>query len=199
LSGGRIWRRSGKRLFDLILCLALAPFALPFVAVAGGLVLATMGRPVFFRQARVGLGGRPFMIVKLRTMRLSETGGQIATAVGDPRVTPVGRWLRRSHIDELPQLWNVLLGEMSLIGPRPEQPALAEAYAREVPAFAWRALMRPGITGWAQVRAGYAADLDETRIKLAYDLYYLKNSSLGLDLEICARTLWAVVSGAKAR
>jgi lipopolysaccharide/colanic/teichoic acid biosynthesis glycosyltransferase len=158
-----------------------------------------MGRPVFFRQARVGLGGRPFMILKLRTMRPCDSDGQIATAIGDRRITPVGRWLRRLHIDELPQLWNVLVGEMSLIGPRPEQPALAEAYAREDPAFASRALMRPGITGWAQVRAGYAADLAETRVKLAHDLYYLKNCSFGLDVEICARTVWALLGGAGTR
>lgn len=200
LPAGRLtWRRNGKRPFDLLVSLALAPLALPLIAIGCALVLLTMGPPVFYSQARLGLGGRTFMIWKLRTMRPGEPGDQVATAVGDDRITPVGRWLRRLHVDELPQLWHVLTGEMSLIGPRPEQPALAEAYAREVPAFAWRVLMRPGITGWAQVRAGYAADLTETRIKLAYDLYYLRNCSLGLDLEICARTLWAVLSGAEAR
>ena len=196
---GLIWRRNGKRLFDILVSAALTPVALPMIAAGGMAILFSMGRPVFFRQARVGLAGRPFMILKLRTMRPDSTRGQIATATGDPRVTPVGRWLRRFHIDELPQLWNVLAGEMSLVGPRPEQPALAEAYAREAPAFAYRQLMRPGITGWAQVRAGYAADLAETRVKLLHDLFYLENCSLALDVEICGRTIWALLSGAGAR
>ena len=198
-AGRLTWRRCGKRLFDVLVSLSLAPVALPIVALASVAILITMAWPVFFRQPRVGLGGRPFTILKLRTMRPGETAGQIATAIGDPRVTPVGRWLRRFHVDELPQLWNVLIGEMSLIGPRPEQPDLAEAYAREAPAFAYRQLMRPGITGWAQVRAGYAADLAETRVKLGHDLYYVKNCSFGLDVEICVRTLWTLLSGAGAR
>ncbi|MDB5480544.1 MAG: exopolysaccharide biosynthesis polyprenyl glycosylphosphotransferase [Caulobacteraceae bacterium] len=198
-SGRPTWRRSGKRLFDILVSLAVAPLALPVVIAAGAAILLTMGKPVFFRQVRVGLGGRPFMILKLRTMRPGEAGGQTATVVGDARVTPLGRWLRRYHLDELPQLWNVLIGEMSLVGPRPEQPALAEAYAREAPAFAYRQLMRPGITGWAQVRAGYAADLAETRVKLVHDLFYLKKCSFALDVEICARTVWALLSGAGAR
>jgi lipopolysaccharide/colanic/teichoic acid biosynthesis glycosyltransferase len=198
-SGRLTWWRSGKWLFDILVTLALSPLALPILAVAAAAILLMMGPPVFFRQSRVGLGGRPFMILKLRTMRPREGGDQIATAIGDTRVTPLGRWLRRSHLDELPQLWNVLVGEMSLVGPRPEQPALAEAYAREAPAFAYRQLMRPGITGWAQVRAGYAADLAETEVKLAHDLFYLKNCSFALDVEICARTVWALLSGEGAR
>jgi lipopolysaccharide/colanic/teichoic acid biosynthesis glycosyltransferase len=198
-SGIVTWRRSGKRLFDLLASLTLAPLAAPIIAAAGAAILLTMGRPVFFRQVRVGLAGQPFMILKLRTMRARETREQLATAIGDQRITPVGRWLRRYHIDELPQLWNVLVGEMSLVGPRPEQPALAEAYARDVPAFAHRTRMRPGITGLAQVSAGYAADLGETRLKLAHDLDYVKNCSFGLDVEICARTVWALLRGAGTR
>ena len=198
---GRLtWRRSGKRLFDILVSLAIAPLALPVVVGSAAAILLTTGRPVFFRQARVGLGGRAFVILKLRTMWTGGIAdGQVATTVGDRRVTPVGRWLRRFHIDELPQLWNVLVGEMSLIGPRPEQPALAEAYAREAPAFAYRQLIRPGITGWAQVRAGYAADLAETRVKLDHDLYYLRNCSFLLDVEICARTVWSLLDGAGVR
>jgi lipopolysaccharide/colanic/teichoic acid biosynthesis glycosyltransferase len=200
LPRGRLtWRRGGKRLFDILVSLALAPLALPIVAAAAAAILLTTGWPVFFRQARVGLGGRPFLILKLRTMWPGVADGQVATAIGDRRVTPVGGRLRRFHIDELPQLWNVLVGEMSLIGPRPEQPALAEAYAREAPAFAYRQLIRPGITGWAQVRAGYAADLAETRVKLDHDLYYLRNCSFLLDAEICARTVWSLLDGAGVR
>jgi lipopolysaccharide/colanic/teichoic acid biosynthesis glycosyltransferase len=198
-SGALTWRGGGKRLFDLLASLALAPVVLPIIAAASAAILITMGRPVFFRQVRLGLAGRPFMILKLRTMRAGETRAQLATAMGDQRVTPTGRWLRRFHIDELPQLWNVLVGDMSLVGPRPEQPTLAEAYARAVPAFALRTLMRPGITGLAQVSAGYAADLAETRLKLAHDLHYVKHCSFGLDAEICVRTVRALLSGVGTR
>ncbi len=191
--------RSGKRLLDIGAVVILAPLAAPIVAVAGGLVLLSMGWPVFFSQPRVGLGGREFLILKLRTMRPWGEGEERATAVNDDRITPFGRWLRRFHVDELPQLWNVLVGEMSLVGPRPEQPGLAAAYARQAPGFAYRQLVRPGITGWAQVHAGYAADLEETRIRLVYDLFYLRNVSLNLDLQICARTIWTILSGRAAR
>jgi len=198
--GGLTSYRSGKRMLDVLAALLLAPLVLPVIAIAGVGIWLTMGRPVFFSQARVGQGGHVFSILKLRTMRPPGTAGsQIATAIGDDRVTPFGRWLRRLHIDELPQVWNVLAGEMSLVGPRPEQPELAETYARQVPAFAYRQLVRPGITGWAQVRAGYAADLAETRVKLGYDLFYLKHFSLGLDVQICARTIWTLLSGGGVR
>jgi lipopolysaccharide/colanic/teichoic acid biosynthesis glycosyltransferase len=133
---------------------------------------------------------------KLRTMQLAAPDGiEIATQNGDGRVTPIGRWLRRFRIDELPQLWNVLKGDMSLIGPRPEQPALTQSYCEDLPSFAYRSLVRPGITGWAQVRAGYAADLEETRIKLGYDLFYLKNFSFSLDMQIIFRTVGTLIFG----
>ena len=192
--------RMQKRLLDLACVVVLAPFAVLIAAMGACGVWLTMGRPLVFVQARAGLGGEPFRMLKLRTMRAARPGDPvIATTANDARITPLGRWLRRFRIDELPQLWNVLVGDMSLIGPRPEQPALAEQYTRDVPAFAYRQLVRPGITGWAQVRAGYAADLEETKIKLAYDLFYLKNFSLGLDLQILLRTVWTLVTGAGAR
>lgn len=198
--GGLTRYRPVKRLADVLAALALAPVALALIAVSAAAILATMGGPVFFRQARVGRAGRVFQIVKLRTMRPATAGGGgVPTAIGDERVTPLGRWLRRFHIDELPQIWNVLTGEMSLVGPRPEQAGLVEAYARELPAFAYRQLVRPGITGWAQVRAPYAADLAETRVKLGYDLFYLKHVSPWLDAQICARTVWTLLSGIGAR
>jgi lipopolysaccharide/colanic/teichoic acid biosynthesis glycosyltransferase len=124
---------------------------------------------------------------------------------GDPelqkenRVTPVGRFLRKSRIDELPQLWNVIKGDMSIIGPRPEWTELGRGYEEQMPAYAYRHLVRPGITGWAQVRAGYAADLSETRVKVGYDLYYIKNFSLSLDVQILTRTVWTLLSGSGAR
>lgn len=137
---------------------------------------------------------------KLRTMQPSASERtEIATQKGDIRVTPLGRCLRRFRIDELPQLWNVLKGDMSLIGPRPEQPALTQRYCEDLPVFAYRSLVRPGITGWAQVRAGYAADLEETRIKLGYDLFYLKNFSFSLDLQILIRTVGALIFGGGVR
>ncbi len=189
-----------KRLSDLICVAVMLPLALPIVAIAGLSVLATMGRPILFVQPRVGLGGRTFRMVKLRTMRSGPTDGEaLATSRRDNRITPLGGWLRRFHIDELPQLWHVLIGDMSLIGPRPEQPVLAERYVGEAPAFAFRHLVRPGITGWAQVRAPYAADLAETRVKLAFDLFYLKNFSFGLDVQILARTFWTLASGGGVR
>jgi lipopolysaccharide/colanic/teichoic acid biosynthesis glycosyltransferase len=192
--------RAQKRLLDLVCVALLAPLAAPVAAMGALGVWLTMGRPVMFVQARAGLGGEPFRMLKLRTMIPAAPGDAVvATARGDSRITPFGRWLRRFRIDELPQLWNVLVGDMSLIGPRPEQPALAERYTRDVPAFAYRQLVRPGITGWAQVRAGYAADLEETKIKLAYDLFYLKHFTLGLDLQILTRTVWTLLSGAGVR
>ena len=123
----------------------------------------------------------------------------IATSHGDARITKFGAFLRRFRVDELPQLWNVLIGDMSLIGPRPEQPGLTRDYIGQMPAFAYRHLVRPGITGWAQVRAGYAANLEETRIKLSYDLFYVKNFSLALDLHVIIRTFWTIASGSGVR
>ncbi len=192
--------RTPKRAFDLIFAIAVMPIAIPVAVVAAAGIWMTMGWPLMFIQDRVGLGGVSFRMLKLRTMRPFDQGGAVvATARGDSRITRFGYWLRRFRIDELPQLANVLLGDMSVIGPRPEQPALTEAYIRDIPAFAFRQLVRPGITGWAQVRAGYAADLEETRTKLGYDLFYLKNFSLGLDLQILARTVWTLISGSGVR
>lgn len=190
---------TGKRLLDLAAVALLAPLAAPVALLAAAAVRLTMGAPVLFAQQRVGQGGKPFTIWKLRTMRAEPVAAGIATGADDARITPLGRWLRRFRIDELPQLVNVLAGEMSLVGPRPEQVGLAAAYADASPAFAWRALVRPGITGWAQVRAPYAADLAETRVKLAYDLFYVKHQSFALDIQILARTAWTVITGAGAR
>lgn len=192
--------RHGKRLLDICLVVFLMPAALLILAFGMLGVMVSSGFPIFFSQKRVGLGGRVFTMYKLRTMKQPRPGSaESATVVGDTRITGIGRFLRRYRIDELPQLAHVLLGQMSLIGPRPEQPALSEAYIRDMPAFAYRHLVRPGITGWAQVRAAYAADLAETRTKLSYDLYYVKNLSLALDLQIIARTFWTLAAGSGVR
>jgi lipopolysaccharide/colanic/teichoic acid biosynthesis glycosyltransferase len=185
---------------DIALVILAAPLALVLLAAGAILVRLTMGAPVFFVQPRVGQEGRVFSMIKLRTMATPAAAtGSVATVRGDPRITPCGRWLRLSHIDEIPQLLNVLAGHMSLVGPRPEQPLLAEAYTRQIAAFAFRQMVRPGITGWAQIRAGYAADAEETRVKLGYDLFYLKNFSFALDLQIIARTFVALVRARGAR
>jgi len=190
----------GKRILDVFIVIVLLPVALPFVLFGMGLVFISMGRPIFFKQLRVGLGQKPFIMWKLRTMRTGPViGRQVATQENDPRITRAGYFLRRYRIDELPQLWNVLKGDMSLIGPRPEQPGLSEFYNKEIPIFSYRCVVRPGITGWAQVSSGYAANLGESRSKLTYDLYYVKNISLALDLHIALRTVWTLICGEGVR
>jgi lipopolysaccharide/colanic/teichoic acid biosynthesis glycosyltransferase len=192
--------RGLKRLLDVAFVVVALPLIAPILVVAMAAILVAMGWPVLFVQPRLGLGGKTFRMYKLRTMRPQSPGAaSSATRADDARVTPLGRFLRRFRIDELPQCLNVLAGDMSLIGPRPEQPALSSAYGAEIPQFAFRLLVPPGITGWAQVRAGYAANADESRVKLGYDLFYIKNFSLGLDLRIMAWTLWTLTHGGGVR
>lgn len=189
-----------KRLMDIAGALILAPIALPLVLIAGLAVGVTSGWPIFFIQPRVGFGGFPFMMWKLRTMRPPAPNENEGAAVpGDNRVTPVGRFIRRTRIDELPQLWNVLKGDMSLIGPRPEVVAFHNAYTEVEPKFAYRCLVRPGITGWAQINAPPSANADEAIFKARYDLYYVKKQSLALDLLIALRTIWTVTHGGGVR
>jgi lipopolysaccharide/colanic/teichoic acid biosynthesis glycosyltransferase len=191
--------RTRKRLMDIGLALAVLPLALPILIAGAMAVLVSMGRPVFFVQPRTGQGGKVFKIYKLRTMQAAVENQGAATVKGDPRITAVGAVLRRFRVDELPQLLNVLKGDMSIIGPRPEWTLLSEKYSRDLPAYVYRHLVRPGITGWAQVRGGYASDLAETRTKVGYDLYYIKNLSFSFDLQILIRTLWTLLAGGGAR
>jgi exopolysaccharide biosynthesis polyprenyl glycosylphosphotransferase len=146
--------------------------------------------PVFFRQERVGLLGRTFQIAKLRTMvtDAERTGPRLASRKDD-RITSVGRFLRKTRIDEIPQLWNVLAGQMSLVGPRPERPEYVSRLRERIPLFALRTGVKPGVTGWAQIRQGYASSLEDFEDKLAHDLYYMKTRSLGMDLLI----LWLTI------
>ncbi len=195
-----IYSAFAKRPLELALVLVLLPVCLPVLVVAMIAIRACMGRGVLFAQTRVGQLGLPFTIYKLRTMMPAEHAGPAsATQVGDPRVTKLGRILRRYRIDEIPQLWNVLVGEMSLIGPRPEQPQLCENYRKTIPGFDYRHLLKPGITGWAQITTGYAATVEETRNKISYDLYYVKHVSLLLDMWILVHSLRAVILGNSAR
>jgi lipopolysaccharide/colanic/teichoic acid biosynthesis glycosyltransferase len=159
-------------------------------------VRLTSTGPAFYHQRRVGLLGRDITIHKFRTMRVdaeAETGPVWASKSGDPRVTPIGGFLRRTRMDELPQLWNVLKGEMSFVGPRPERPEFVEELTREIPYYGQRHVVRPGITGWAQVRYTYGATIEDALEKLQYDLYYIKNLSIALDLYILFESIKTVV------
>jgi lipopolysaccharide/colanic/teichoic acid biosynthesis glycosyltransferase len=180
-----------KRTADLTVVLIALPVVLIVLAIAAALVLTSMGRPVFFKQERVGYRGRRFWLYKLRTMRPTRAGEVLppTTIENDPRITRVGRFLRRTHLDELPQLWNILRGDMSLIGPRPEQVNLVEEYRKALPHYDMRHLVRPGLSGWAQVHAGYAADLEDTRLKLEHDLYYVSRLGPGIDLRTAMLTI----------
>ena len=187
-----------KRAWEVGLVLLLSPLALLVGFLVALAVYLDLGRPILFAQERVGLGGRVFRVYKFRTMRGEPREGAYAGEEQD-RIAPLGRFLRRYRLDELPQLWNVLKGEMSLVGPRPEQRVLAEAYAREIPFYPLRHTVRPGLTGWAQVHQGYAEGKEETLVKLSYDLYYIKHLSFFLDLRILLRTVFVVLSGFRAR
>jgi len=183
-----------KRLFDVIggaLLSIAAVVVIPVVLVANR--FGNRG-PLLFRQERVGKGGEVVEILKLRTMRPGSSDGSWTTEQ-DPRITPVGRFLRRSHLDELPQAWNVLRGDLSLVGPRPEQPRYVEELTDKLPFYGMRHLVRPGLTGWAQVKYGYAGDHADALEKLQYEFFYLRHQSLGLDLRIIVRTFRSLLGG----
>lgn len=184
----------GKRLFDILCAAVIAIPAILLSPLITMLIWIDDRGPAFYMQARVGKGGRPFTIVKFRTMRVdAEKSGVAFAAVDDPRVTRVGRFLRATRLDELPQLWNILRGEMSFVGPRPERPEVEAELAKTIPLFPVRHLVRPGLTGWAQVSAPYAATHDDHLLKLRHDLYYLKYRSLALDVAIVLKTAYSVL------
>jgi exopolysaccharide biosynthesis polyprenyl glycosylphosphotransferase len=185
-----------KRLTDVMLALALLLIASPLMAIVAVLIRLESRGPAIFRQARTGLGGREFEILKYRSMTNdAERDGPQWALRSDPRVTRLGRLIRLLRIDELPQLVNVLKGEMSFIGPRPERPVFNETLEKEIPLYNLRHLVRPGITGWAQVMYPYGASVDDAREKLQYDLYYIKNYSVLLDIGIVFKTLRVVLLG----
>ncbi len=183
------WRRPA----DIVASLFLAVLLSPLLIATALLVAVGMGRPILFSQERVGLGGRVFKIYKFRSMKNSSASPNIATSRNDQRITPVGRLLRRTHLDELPQLWNIFIGDMTFVGPRPEQPGLVDQYSEVIPNFQLRHSVRPGLTGWSQVRYGYASSTDETRQKLAYDLYYVDRRCLRFDLKILVLTTFLLL------
>jgi lipopolysaccharide/colanic/teichoic acid biosynthesis glycosyltransferase len=195
-----------KRVIDLVGVVVLLPLlALPMLAVALLVKLSSPG-PVFFIQERMGFRGIPFRMVKFRTMYVQapETSSQAArgkamTATRDPRITGIGHILRRSRMDELPQIWNIIRGEMSWIGPRPEAIPLSQWYQGEIPFYHYRHIIRPGISGWAQVQQGHVTDIAAVSAKLKYDFYYIKNYSAWLDLLIALKTLRTIGNGFGAR
>jgi exopolysaccharide biosynthesis polyprenyl glycosylphosphotransferase len=187
-----------KRVSDVVLALLLLVLLAPLALLAMLAVKLTGGGPVIYTQLRVGRYGRPFPILKLRTMRTgAEDGRPRWSDHDDPRRTTVGRWLRRLRIDELPQLVNILRGDMSFVGPRPERPEFVELLEQTLPYYAWRHLLRPGLTGWAQINYPYGASVDDARRKLEYDLYYVRHAALATDLTIVLRTVTAAMRGAR--
>lgn len=189
-----------KRCLDIIAVLLAMPIVLPIMLVTAiAIVLESKGGALFI-QNRVGKGGKEFKIYKFRSMaKDSEKDGAKFASNGDMRVTKIGKFIRKTRIDELPQFFNVLKGDMSLIGPRPEQKVFVDAFENDIPFYNYRHIVRPGISGWAQVRHGYAADVEDTQVKVEHDFYYIKNFSLWLDVLIVFKTIKTMLTGFGAR
>ena len=193
-SSGRAISSFAKRLFDIAASGVLLVLTFPLIAVFAVLVKLDSRGPAFFRQQRVGLYGQPFTLLKLRSMRTdAEADGAKWASEDDPRVTRLGRFIRKVRIDELPQVWTVLKGQMSFVGPRPEVPAFVDALEDRLPFYAERHMVKPGITGWAQINYPYGASIEDSRRKLEYDLYYAKNYTPFLDLLILLQTLRVIL------
>ena len=190
-----------KRLTDLLIACSLIALILPLMLIVALAIKCDSLAPVFYRQERVGLNGRRFALLKFRSMRqdAEADGRPVWAAARDNRVTRVGGFMRLTRIDELPQLFNVLRGEMSLVGPRPERPHFVDHLGKIIPSYDERHTVLPGITGWAQVNYPYGASVEDARQKLAYDLYYITNRSLLLDLRILGATVGVVIFQKGAR
>lgn len=189
-----------KHLFDIVLVLLSFPIVLPIMLITAIVIKLESEGPALFIQNRVGQGGREFRIYKFRSMgKDSEKHGAQMASANDMRVTRVGKFIRKTRIDELPQFFNVLKGDMSLIGPRPEQKVFVDQFEQEIPFYNYRHIVKPGITGWAQVTHGYAADADETRVKIEHDFYYIKHISFSLDVLIVFKTIKTMLTGFGAR
>ena len=195
-----------KSLADWVAALAVAPFAIPVIVIVSVMIRLDDGGPALFKQLRVGRAGAPFMVYKFRTMTSAplpqEEGAAhaaLATSHSDPRITRLGALLRKTRLDELPQILNILRGEMSWIGPRPEPEGLSPLFVRSIPFYRYRYVVKPGITGWAQVNQGYVSGIDQIALKLQYDFYYIKNFSAWLDVLIFFKTLKTMFTGSGAR
>lgn len=193
-------RRLAKRLFDVLVSGALLALASPFLLLVAAAIKLDSRGPVFYRQERTGQGGRSYFLWKFRSMRTdAEKNGAVWAKKDDDRVTRVGRFIRRTRIDEIPQVFNVLTGDMSFVGPRPERPVFISQLKQQIPFYALREAVKPGITGWAQIRYPYGASVEDARNKLEFDLYYVKNGSLFLDVGIIFHTVRHVLLGRGAR
>lgn len=192
-------RQNLKRVVDVLFLLVISPVIIPFMAFIALMVVHDSAGGAFYVQRRMGMNGRWFKLYKFRTMYVDRPPSNARGHESDPYVTKVGHVLRQYRLDELPQFWNVLKGDMSLIGPRPESEPLARWYTKEVPFFTYRHVVRPGISGWAQVMHGYTEGLDQMHDKLEYDFYYIKHFSVWLDLLIWYKTIRTVFSGFGAR
>lgn len=189
-----------KRLLDILCVLAALPFALPLMLLTAIAIRLESAGSVLFVQNRVGQGGREFKIYKFRSMRTdSEQNGAQLAQVGDSRITRVGSFIRKTRLDELPQFFNILKGDMSLIGPRPEQKVFVEQFEKSIPFYQYRHIVKPGLSGWAQVTQGYAGNTDETQVKIEHDFYYIKHFSFSLDVLIIFKTMKIILTGFGAR
>ena len=199
-SSGRAISSAAKRLFDIVASAIVLVVTGPLVLLFAILVRIDSKGPSFYRQSRVGLFGEPFDVIKLRSMRTdAESAGAQWASKDDPRVTRIGKFIRKVRIDELPQVWTVLKGEMSFVGPRPERPEFVADLEEHIPFYAERHMVKPGITGWAQINYPYGASVEDSRNKLEYDLYYAKNYTPFLDLLILLQTLRVVLWSEGAR
>jgi lipopolysaccharide/colanic/teichoic acid biosynthesis glycosyltransferase len=192
-----VWERNAKRLIDIVVGAVVVAIAVPLGLLVAAVVRASSPGPVIYRQTRTGKEGKPFTMLKFRTMvdGAERETGPVWALPGDARTTRVGALLRRWRLDELPQFWNVVRGEMSLVGPRPERPFFVESLSREIPLYSRRHRVQPGITGLAQVKWRYDGNLEDVRQKLKYDLFYIENMGLGMDLKILLWTIRTALSG----
>lgn len=184
---------------DIAFILLTAPVVLPLCLLTAIAIYFESPGPIIYTQTRIGKGNKPFTIYKFRSMRFDVDAPQQFAGESDPRITRLGKIIRKMRIDELPQFYNILKGDMSLIGPRPEQPDFVKTFDEKIPFYSYRHVVKPGITGWAQVRQGYATNVDQTQIKIEHDFYYIKNYSLLLDIFIILLTIRTVLTGFGAR
>jgi len=190
------WQKSAKRIFDIFFSLLALMLSLPLMLLVAAAIRLSSAGPVFYRQERIGYKGKPFHIIKFRTMRQdAETNGPMLSSETDPRITSVGRMLRKTRLDELPQFINVLKGEMSVVGPRPERQFFIDRIVLKAPYYRRLHRVKPGITSWGQVKFGYAESVDEMVERLRYDMLYLENMSIGLDIRIMLYTVLIMVQG----
>lgn len=191
------WEKKLKRVMDIVLSLVLLVLALPVLVITSVLIKLNSKGPVFYRQERSGLNGKVFRILKFRTMYIDaeKHTGPIWSTKDDPRITSVGKYIRKFRLDEIPQAYNVLKGDMSFVGPRPERPFFVEKLSHDIPLYKRRLKVRPGITGWAQVKHKYDETIEDVKVKLRYDLFYIENMSLRLDFKIIFKTVFVVFFG----